>query len=150
MSRKIRARDILWMIVTLILLFYIIVASYDRKCKRDLYLNHIYSGLTDVSRAILEPSEVNTARLHDSLVRLDQLFFVQMFGHLYTIDFYFPDFFIRIESEKYSNAERLEIARDIQEIIETLSDESGIRCDDTFTYREIEDIFSPFFNKWIR
>ena len=153
MLKKLRVRDILWMILTLILLFYIVVDAYDHKDKRDLYLNHTYFELTDVSQAIeKQPTGDPTAaaKLHDSLVRLDQLFTNQMFGRLYTIHSYFPNFFIGIESGKYSDAERLEMAQDIREILKALSDETGINSDDTFTYREIDDIFAPFFHKWIR
>lgn len=126
------------------------MAARDHINKREKIFNQIYSELKDISRAILEPSEVNTARLHDSLVRADALFESQSLGAFYQVTFYYPRFFPKLESDKYTEADLTEIAKELREILEQLSDETGINYDSSLTYKELKDIFSPFFFKWAR
>lgn len=151
-----KKRQFMFIIAALILCLATVgVIGYKKQQRtREVFINKAYFLLTDVSNDLDAKGTEDEVPfwVYLDLTRLDTVCKIYREETRGAFHYYDPGIFGRIVDDIYNNAydqnELTAMASDMREMIQALSDESGIAENPDLSNKELNGIFEPFYERW--
>lgn len=141
--------------ITLICLIMLVVIPMQKESQvRNYYVNHIYFLLQDAAKE-LETGEPAAASvdLQKCLIALEVKCSdaaMASGGKAFSYGKSFTFLAYDIQREAYQKAELEQMAADLREMIQKLSDKTGINPRPNVSYKKLAELLDGFLLKWVR
>ena len=146
-------------LIVIILCLSIWVMGYatNHQLAKEIFINESYFLLKDIAEEIdmlASGDDTMPSSLQSALVELDVRCIIQTQRTNGNFRYIRPGVFEMIarnlETAAYSSSQLEALAKDLQQVIDEMSDKSGIAENSTLSYKELNNIFQTFEKKWCR